>query len=314
MQHPPLAATPAPSRQWLGTLLVLLGALGFSLGVMLAKLVYAHGVDPPTLIMSRAAGFALLLLLVLHLSGRRVALPTVERRKSVLLGLVFALQSYCIFTSIDLIPVSLAALIEYTFPVQTALYLWLARREQLGPAKLACFVAAFTGLALALDVRANDTVVVLDPRGLALAAGASVLLTVMIVFGNTIMASVDSRRVTLHTSATVALVYALAFVLTPMTPQWPVDPLGWLLLVSSSLLYLGGMLGLFTGLAMIGPTRASMLANLEPVLTVALAGPILGEMLSAGQWLGATMVVGAVFCMQWVERRRVVQFRTGGRR
>ena len=297
--------SPAPARPWLGTALVLLGALGFASGVMLAKLVYRGGARPETLVMSRAAGFALLLALVLKSTGRRVSLPPAERYKCASLGLVFAVQSFCFFNAIDLIPVSLAALTEYTFPIQTALFMWLFRGERLGWTKLGCFFAAFAGLALALDVSANTAVASLDRRGVLLAVGASMLLTVMVVFGNSIMGTVDSRRVTLHTTATVALVYALVFTLTPMQPQWPQGAGGWLMLAGSSLLYLGGMLGLFSGLAMIGPTRASMLANTEPVLIVTLAGPLLGEWLAPGQWLGAALVVGAVFAMQLVELTRV---------
>ena len=291
-----------PGRPWLGTVLVLLGALGFSLGVMLAKMVYAEGASPMTLVMSRAGGFALLLLLVLVISGRRASLPRAERGKSVLLGIVFALQSFCFFTSIDLIPVSLAALTEYTFPLQTAVFMWLARGERLGVARLACFAAALAGLWMALDVSGNAAIDSLDGRGVVLAAGASVLLTVMIVFGNAIMGTVDSRRVTLHTTATVAAVYLLVFALTPLSMQWPRSGFGWGLLAASSLLYLGGMLGLFSGLAMIGPTRASMLANIEPVLIVSLAGPLLGEWLAPGQWFGAALVIGAVFALQFVDR------------
>ena len=220
-----------------------------------------------------------------------------------LLGLVFAAQSYCIFTAIDLIPVSLAALTEYTFPLQTALFMWLFRGERLGAVGLGCVLAAFAGLVLVLDVSGNTAMGALDPTGVALAVAASVLITVMMVFGSAIMGTVDSRRVTLHTSATVAVSYALVLALTPLETAWPETTLGWWLLAASALSYLGGILGLFTGLAMVGPTRASMLANTEPVLTVTLAGPVLGEWLAAGQWLGAAMVLGAIFAMQRVAGR-----------
>lgn len=291
-------------RRWLGVVLALGGAFGFSSGVMCAKLVYENGASPMTLIMSRAAGFALLLFMVLKALGRSAWLPPTERWKSVLLGLVFAVQSYCFFSSINLIPVPLAALTEYTYPIQTVLVMWLLRRERVGPARLACFFAAFAGLALALDAGAGVAGASLDMRGVALAVSASMLITVMVLFGSAIMGTVDSRRVTLHTTATVAVAYLLLFALTPLHTQWPVTPLGWVLLAASSVLYLGGMLGFFTGISLLGPTRAAMLGNAEPVLTVTLAGPVLGQVLNTRQWLGAALVVGAIFCMQLLELRR----------
>ncbi|MDA0703767.1 MAG: DMT family transporter [Proteobacteria bacterium] len=288
-------------RPWLGGFFVVLGALGFAVGVVLTPFVYDSGTDPATLVMARAGGYALLLYLALRLFRRPRALPPAVRYKALLLGGVFAVQSMCFFTSITLIPVSVAAISEYTFPLQVALVSWALYGQRIGLAKALCFPAAFAGLWMALQVSGEG---VIDPRGVALAVVGSMLLTFMVMFGDRIMGAADSRRVTLHTTATVAVLYAALFLVTELQPSWPQTALGWGAMAASSLTYLTGMLGIFTGIAMIGPTRASILMNLEPIFTLALAMPILGEVLNPIQLAGAALVIGAVVASQVLGRMR----------
>jgi drug/metabolite transporter (DMT)-like permease len=47
-------------------------------------------------------------------------------------------------------------------------------------------------------------------------------------------------------------------------------------------------------MALIGPTRASVLGSLEVVVTLLLAFALLGERLGPRQWAGALLILGAV--------------------
>ena len=66
----------------------------------------------------------------------------------------------------------------------------------------------------------------------------------------------------------------------------------------------GAIVLFFAGLARVGPSAASILSTLEPVVTVALAAAAFGESLSAVQLLGGALVLGAVVVMQWPARPR----------
>jgi len=61
----------------------------------------------------------------------------------------------------------------------------------------------------------------------------------------------------------------------------------------------------FAGLARVGPSAASILSTLEPLVTVALAAAAFGESLGAVQQVGGALVLGAVLVMQWPARPRV---------
>ncbi len=55
----------------------------------------------------------------------------------------------------------------------------------------------------------------------------------------------------------------------------------------------------FAGLARVGPSVASILSVLEPVVTVGLAAAVFSESLSVGQLLGGALVLAAVVVVQW---------------
>ena len=67
----------------------------------------------------------------------------------------------------------------------------------------------------------------------------------------------------------------------------------------------GAILLFFAGLARVGPSAASILSTLEPVVTVGLAAAAFGESLSPLQLLGGALVLSAVVVMQWPARGRL---------
>jgi drug/metabolite transporter (DMT)-like permease len=54
------------------------------------------------------------------------------------------------------------------------------------------------------------------------------------------------------------------------------------------------MIAFLAGMALVGPTRASVLSSLEVVVTLVLAFALLGERLTPWQWAGALLILGAV--------------------
>ena len=54
------------------------------------------------------------------------------------------------------------------------------------------------------------------------------------------------------------------------------------------------VLSMFVGVKLIGPVRSATLLCLEPVTAIFVAVLVLGEQLTAGQWLGAALVAIAM--------------------
>ena len=55
---------------------------------------------------------------------------------------------------------------------------------------------------------------------------------------------------------------------------------------------------MYTGVRMIGASRTGLIMNLEPVLTIALAVAILDEQMAPNQFVGAALVIAAIYGAQ----------------
>jgi drug/metabolite transporter (DMT)-like permease len=74
--------------------------------------------------------------------------------------------------------------------------------------------------------------------------------------------------------------------------------MAWGLMAAAALTFAGAFLGMFVGVRLIGASGTAMIMNLEPVLTIVLAIVLLDENLTVHQFLGAALVVAAVFAAQ----------------
>jgi drug/metabolite transporter (DMT)-like permease len=67
------------------------------------------------------------------------------------------------------------------------------------------------------------------------------------------------------------------------------------------------MTAFLAGMAIVGPTRASVLSSLEVIVTLVLAAVLLGERLAPLQWAGAALILGAVAFQNAPVLRRVAR-------
>jgi drug/metabolite transporter (DMT)-like permease len=101
----------------------------------------------------RSIGTALVVLCVLLALRVPLKLPAPTLARALAIGLVIAVQSYCLYSSVARLPVALALLTFNSYPILYMLLAWATGVEPRPPrvALLAMPVALF-GLALALDV------------------------------------------------------------------------------------------------------------------------------------------------------------------
>lgn len=292
---------PTPARRAsLGAAAVAAAAVAVSLSNVLAPVIYDAGGNPPSYLAARFLCFVALCGLWFRLAGRTPALPPGRRGTAYAVGVVFAGGAGALIGSFAYMPVSLAILIFYTFPLLTAAATAILDRRPPRPLEAACLPAAFAGLALALDVSFAG----LDPAGLALAALAAVGVATAYVWHSRALADLDAVPVTFHMSvsgAVAATLVALAFGAVAVPAGGP----GWLAFSGAVLTFAAAFFLMFLGLRVIGPVRTALIMNLEPVATIALAMLLLGEPLSPRQALGAALVVGAVVVAQRAARRRL---------
>ena len=279
-------------------LVLVVALLCYSACVILARVVYGHGGNALTVLISRMGVFFTFLWIYFAVTGRSVEISARDRWASLGIGLVVAVQSYAYYSAFEYIPVSLAALIFYTYPTLVAIASRLVSRAPLTPLMLAALIAAFFGLALVLEASIDDV----EPHGLVRAAISSIGMTATVMIASRVLARVDAQLMTFYSSGVTSLVYILVAFATGWAAT-PVDFPGWAALIAIPFVYTFGVLGWYSTMPLLGAVRVTFLSNFEPLFTVALAALLLGEILTLRQMLGAALVIGAVLALQIFGRR-----------
>ncbi len=280
-------------RRILGIGLVVCAAFAFGVMPSFARFAYQGGIDVLTLATLRCMFPAAILLVALRAAGRPTRPAPGTLRLTVVLGITMVVASYGYLGAVRYIPVGLAVLILYTFPLMVGLISRFTEGERLTRVRLAALAVAFLGLTLAVGASFDG----LDPRGVGLAMVAAVGVAVQVTVGARVVRRSTPVLVTLHMTLLAAVMLGIALGLTG-GPTLPGTAAGWLATGAVALAILIAMLCLFGGLAIIGPVPAALMLNMEPLIAFGAAFVLLGEILGPWQLLGAAMVLSAVVAGQ----------------
>ncbi len=259
----------------------------------------AEGAGSATVLLMRGLGSAVLLWLALVLSGKAWRLPPRERNRSLAIGLVLAGGNFCMVEAVREIPVPIAVLILYTFPILTALASALLGRESLTGRMLFALVMAFAGLAIIVHARIDDYTL----KGIVLAFGASVAFSTVLILQSLVFKDGDPMRRTLHMLLTVAAVMIVTCALSGGI-QLPTSIFGLATLSAIPIAYVLGITGLFMAARAIGPARTSLFMNFEPIAAAILAALLLGQTLTLVQIGGAAIVLLALLIARGPPQRQ----------
>ena len=287
-------------------LTLLLIALLMGANHVAARLAFDHGVDVLTAVGFRSVVTALVVgsLIVLQRVPRR--LQPRHRRALPAIGLLLALQSFCLYSAVARLPVALALLAFNTYPLSTALWARLLYHHRPERRVLVAMPVLLAGLALALDVSGAASGLGAAGQwsrigtGVAFALAASASFGLALVWTQHEAGDLDGR---LRTAATMGLVgvLALAGVAAQGGFHWPSAAPGWWGLGLLTLLYGSGITLLFTVLPRLGVVGHTAIMNVEPVFALALAWAVLGQAIAPVQVAGALVVVATVV---WLGLRR----------
>ena len=277
-----------------GVSVVLAAAFFISLTNVLAPIVYESGSNALTYQALRFLFFVAICRLWLWARGLSPALPPRRRFTAYGAGAAYALGAGSLLASLAYIPVSMAVLILYFYPLLTMIATCALDRRPPKAIEVLCLLAAFMGLALALGATFDN----LHPTGLGLAALSSFGIATFVVWSGRSLADLDSTITTFH-MATSALILTSAATLASGSFTLEISSaFGWLILGAAVLCFTVAFFAIFSGVRLVGPVRFAMLMNTEPVITIALSIVILSESLTAWQFTGAALVISAVYAAQ----------------
>jgi drug/metabolite transporter (DMT)-like permease len=311
-------------RTAVGIGLIVVSAIGYGSGSVLAAPIYATGIDWLTLVGWRFLfGAALGWGWVLVSAERRRAARRMPRRQvavALALGALFTGNAGTYYAGLETVPAALAGVLVYTYPVLVAVLSLRFATRLPGRRPWVALGLAVVGSALALggiDVRTAPPV-----GGLLLVWASALIYSVWIILSARLSGERRDRvgsdappasepagnaavTTALMMSAT-AFVYALAALVVgrPLDPRSvPVE--AWPLLVAVGLV--ASFLAIqtfYAGARRIGAAKAALVATVEPPIIVVLAWLILGQTLAPIQLAGAALIVVAVIVAQTSPRPR----------
>ena len=286
-----------PIPRWLGIVLLLAIATLFGSNHVAARVAFDHGSNVTTAVAFRSMGTALFVLGLLFFNGISLKIPGKTFAHSVLIGLLIAVQSYCLYSAVALIPVALALLAFQTFPMLLALISWLAGDERPTRRVLCAMPVVLCGLALALDVWGNSGDIAGRwaevGAGVLWASGASISFATALFLITRWLGKVDGRLRSFLVMSVVAVI-ALAGGTLTQSFALPADGVGWIALALLTLFYGTAITSTFVLLPRLGAVNNAAVLNFEPIAVLGLAWLTLGQAVAPLQIVGAFVVVGAI--------------------
>ena len=174
-------------RFWAGSIAALASAITFALNVVFSRVAYDYGANIHALNLIRTATFLCCLATVVFMTGSRVKMPTTEMLRCLFLGLLLCAEMYLLLASILFIPVALAILVFYAYPLMIALWAYGIRKSPFSVMMFAAMALAFCGLVIALTGDDLLSVGWQGQVGIGLAAFAGVCLAALLVLSEKVL-------------------------------------------------------------------------------------------------------------------------------
>jgi drug/metabolite transporter (DMT)-like permease len=277
-------------------LLMLLATI-FAGNHIAARLAFDHGASIAATVAIRSGATALVMVALLRLNSVPMALPRTMLARGLGIGLLVAVQSYCLYQAVAIIPVALALLAFNTHPMLFVLLGWAGGGASPGRHALVAMPLALVGLVLALDIL--GTLQGMAGRwaeigaGVGWALGAAASFSTAMFLTTRFLKDVDGRLRTLLMMGTTAVAVGTAGAAAGALAL-PADATGWVGLGLLTVLYGTAITSIFTVVPRLAAPSNTAALNFEPIAALALGWAILGQTVAPRQMVGALIVVGAV--------------------
>ena len=282
-----------------GLLLALGAAASYGFNIAFARVAAFQGVNGTTLVAWRVVFMLAAAAIAAVLLRTGIGVPRDERKPFVFLLLGSAGVSICYICSVAYIPVAVAAVIFYTFPVLIVLLSPFVEGRRLDAALLGVVLLAFVGVVLVVGPGLGD----LDPRGLALAAGASLSAVVQFFAANRCVRTRTIPKIIWIQLGVLPIVMVAAILSGGLQPASAalLAPMAMALNIGG---YLVGFVLHMLSLVRISAVVAGLAFCIEPVIAAVTSAVVLDERLSAIQYFGGLCVIAAIVANLLAERRR----------
>ncbi|VAW75015.1 Permease of the drug/metabolite transporter (DMT) superfamily [hydrothermal vent metagenome] len=293
-------AQAAAQQRLIGSLMVLLAAVGFSAKAVLVKLAYAYSVELDAItLMTLRMLFALpFFLVVAFWLQRQTHIPAPTRRELGLIAVLgilgFYLASLLDFSGLAYIPAGLERLILFLYPTLVVVFSALFYRRSITIRERGALVLSYLGIVVVF----LQPLAVIPARlwlGVALVFGSAVVFALYLILSGAQLRRSGSIAYTAYAMTAASLAAGVHFgVSHPVSAlDLPLQVYGLALLMALLSTVLPAFL-MHAGIHRIGAGPASIMGSAGPVATLFLAWWLLDEPLTLVQMAGTAMILAGV--------------------
>jgi probable blue pigment (indigoidine) exporter len=271
----------------------ILAAAAFAIADVTGKIVLLDGMDVLTLSTFRGAFSVAFMFLWLRIGTPAVPHTPKQRNIALGIGILFAGIVFGIFKAIEAMPVPIAILSYFIYPLLTGIAASLIGMERLGWQGLTAAAVAFVGLALTLGAQPGGIAL----AGVAFAVGAALCRVAVLLITRAKLNHADASLTTWYSILSSTGIFALASLIT-WTWNGPQTAYGLVSMILLSLSTIVAVLALFVSIKRIGPFRSALIMNLEPLLATIISAAVLGEFITPVQAFGGAIMLAALVAFQ----------------
>lgn len=280
-----------------GILYLLLASVSFGVMPILAKLAYAHGANPFSVLFLRFL-FATLMLLY-YLLTNKISLKLTKKQFLIiaLLGVIGYSGTSCfIFLAYNYISVGLATMILYTYPTIVTLLSCIIYKEKLYTRKGISLLISLAGIYTLIGIGKTN----FNFKGVIFALLAAVFYS-MYVLGasHSEIKNVNSYVMTFYVSLTAGVTMLIFGVSTKnINFNINIDYYGLVcILLLAFISTVVALMAFIQGVKIIGPSKASILSTLEPIVSLILGLLILKESITIQVAFGSIMIIASILIL-----------------
>ena len=281
----------------LGIVLVLASSAAFGANAIFAKLSYNEGASVGEFLSVRFSIAAIVFWILL-----RPRVTRAEVLPGLLLGLAYCGQASFYFWAVSIQDASVTSVFQAVTPPIVAVAAVLLGRERASARVFVAIGIAGVGMVL-VGLTGGDSSGHVVPLGALLAIASSAWYAGYLLAGERIVKNIKP----LVLGCLIATGGAIGFTAGSLALgqlQFEFGSRAWLWFALSALLStVFAVTAIMAGMHRIGPSVAGLLTTFETPATIVYATIVFGETLSAWQWVGAALVLGAVVAVQLPGRR-----------
>ncbi len=271
---------------FLGYVFVLLSAIGFGVLPIFTLYAYESDISIATLLFFRFT-FTAIFFFIYLIASKDVKTPKKQLATFMLLGFLYAVCSTTYLLAVTYISPSVATLLFHLYPLVVAMMSFVIHKEALSKLLIVSIVMSFLGVSMVVGFKMDN----LNMTGLTLSLASAIVYGAYIITSGQIVRQVSSFKATAYMSLFAAIFFLIGG-LSSHTFSFHFDLQGWIWIgMITFICSILSIMMFFVGIERIGPTKASILSMIEPIVTILCAVFLFSDHLSFMQMIGVTVVL-----------------------